>query len=133
MVRSAPAREVERHATLIYDGDCGFCTRWVKWAEKRLPASVAITSSTSIDLAPFGVTSKEAAAAAWWIDPDGRKRRGHEAIAKVLTEFGGAWRGLGILLVTPPVSWCAAGGYALVARFRSRLPGGSPTCRVPWR
>ena len=116
---------------LVYDGDCSFCTRWVEWARLRLPAEVEIESSTSTDLVALGLTSSDAAAAAWWIDPDGRRRRGHAAIGRTLEAFGGGWRVVGVMLATPPLSWIAAGVYAVVARFRSRLPGGSPSCRAP--
>jgi predicted DCC family thiol-disulfide oxidoreductase YuxK len=115
---------------LLYDGDCGFCSRWVLWARTHLPAEVAIESSTSADLEELGVSVAEARAAAWWIEPDGRRRRGHAAIARTLVECRGMWRVFGHVLVLPPVSWCAAGVYALVARYRSHLPGGSPSCRL---
>ena len=129
----APARTSPSSATLVYDGDCGFCTRWVAWIRPRLPDTARIASSTGTDIAALGLTAADVAAAAWWIDPDGRRRRGHAAIGTALVEVGGWWRIVGVLLLTPPVSWCAACGYALVARFRAHLPGGSPSCRVPQR
>jgi len=43
---------------------------------------------------------------------------------------GRPWRFLGHLLVTPPFSWVAAVGYALVARYRHLLPGGTPACAL---
>ena len=73
---------------------------------------------------------QEARAAAWWIEPTGRRRRGHAAIARVLIECGGGWRVIGQLLLVPPVSWAAAAVYSLVARYRAHLPGGSETCSV---
>lgn len=56
---------------------------------------------------------------------------GYLAVSKMLRHqphFG--WRFLGILLDTPPFSLAAGAGYSLIARFRYRMPGGTPACKV---
>ena len=47
-----------------------------------------------------------------------------------LIAIGGLWRVAGHLLLVPPISWVAALVYALVARYRHKLPGGTVACRV---
>jgi predicted DCC family thiol-disulfide oxidoreductase YuxK len=37
---------------------------------------------------------------------------------------------LGWLLLVPPVSWLAIPVYALVARYRYRMPGSTDACRI---
>jgi hypothetical protein len=37
----------------------------------------------------------------------------------------------GFLLATPPFSIVAALGYNVLARYRHRLPGGTPACALP--
>ena len=38
---------------------------------------------------------------------------------------------VGQLILVPPLSWLAIPSYALVARFRSYLPGTTPACKRP--
>lgn len=81
------------------------------------------------DLEPWGLTRAQVVAAAWWVEPAGRRLRGHRAIGAVLLACGGLWRWLGrMLLLPPPIAWISAGGYALVARFRRHLPGVTAAC-----
>lgn len=115
---------------LIYDGDCAFCQRCVDLGG-RLPAPVRSEPFQSLDPGAYGLTTAQVRAAAWWIGADGSRRRGHRAVAAVLAaQPRGAWRAIGWLLAHPPVSWVAAPAYALIARFRHRLPGGTAQCRV---
>jgi predicted DCC family thiol-disulfide oxidoreductase YuxK len=68
--------------------------------------------------------------AAWWVDEQGVLSGGHCAVAKALSA-GSGWRHLaGTLIQTPPFSLLAAGAYRIVARYRYRLPGGTPACRI---
>ena len=118
---------------LIYDGDCAFCQRCVDLGG-RLPEPVPTESFQLLDLGTFGLTPAQARAAAWWVGADGSLRRGHRAVAAVLAaQPRRGWRTAGWLIDHPPLSWLAAGGYMLVARFRHRLPGGTAQCRVDLR
>ena len=118
---------------LVYDGDCGFCTRTAEWAEARLPEGTTVQPYQWLDLEPLGLTPDDGKRAAWWVDGEGRRHRGHRVAGHALVAMGGFWRVPGALMLVPPFSWLAAGGYALVARFRYRLPGGTPACRLPPR
>ena len=85
----------------------------------------------SCDLAALGLTEAEVTSAAYWIDAEGRAHRGHRAIGRSLMAAGGFWRLLGRLVITPPISWLATLGYALVAKYRHKLPGATEACRLP--
>lgn len=115
---------------LIFDGDCAFCQRCVDLGA-RLPAPVRAVPFQHVEPAAYGLTADQVRSAAWWIGVDGSPRRGHRAVAAVLAaQPGRGWRLAGWLMDHPPVAWVAAVGYALVARFRHRLPGGTAQCRL---
>ena len=82
-------------------------------------------------LAPLGLTQRDVTEAAWWVEPDGRRRRGHEAIAASLRAIGGVWGVLGRVLTLPGISLLSALGYSLIAKYRYRLPGSTDACRLP--
>jgi predicted DCC family thiol-disulfide oxidoreductase YuxK len=114
---------------LIFDGNCGFCSACATWAQRRLK-DADVVPGQRVDVAAYGLTARDVSAAAWWVDRAGRLHRGHRAIGKALQAFGGSWRVLGWLCLRPPSSWAAWAVYGLVARFRHRLPGGTPACRA---
>ena len=116
---------------LVFDGDCGFCTSSARWIEARLPADVAVEPWQACDLDDLGLTEAEFATAAYWIDADGVAHRGHHAIGRSLMAADGFWGLIGRLLVNPPISWLAAPAYALLAKYRYRLPGATDACRLP--
>ena len=118
---------------LVFDGACGFCTSAASWAEAgwRRPARCVPRQSLGNDgLAELGLTVTEAREAAWWVDGDGTLDRGHRAVARALLAGYGWRRVAGRLIMTPPVSFVAAGLYRVVVANRDRLPGGTPACRV---
>ena len=121
----------ERPATLIFDGDCGFCTTAVRWLERTLPKVPATLPFQWADLPAFGLTEAEARSKVWFVS-GGRRYGGAGAVAALLRgQPIPALRLLGWLGTVPPWSWAAAAGYRLVARYRYRLPGGTPACRMP--
>lgn len=127
--------EARGRPLLIFDGDCGFCTRSVEWIRDHLRGTLAIAPWQFIEhrgpgLAAVGLRAAELERYAWWIGASGRKERGHRAIGNALLSCGGLWPLVGRLLLTPPFSWLAAAGYRLVSRYRHRMPGGTPACRL---
>jgi len=118
---------------LVYDGDCGFCTRSATWVRRRLPAhaDVAVAPWQELDLPALRLSSSDVAEAAWWVDETGARHRGHLAMAAALRAIGGRWALLGRVLTLPLVSPLAALAYRLVARYRYRLPGSTAACKVP--
>jgi predicted DCC family thiol-disulfide oxidoreductase YuxK len=117
---------------LVYDGDCSSCTAAAQWIAPHwsTPArAVAWQRLDAGELDRLGLTLGEVRRAAWWIDGSGCRSGGHLAIARALAAAGG-WRSVcGKALLVPPLRWLAAGLYPLFARWRHRLPGGTPACR----
>jgi predicted DCC family thiol-disulfide oxidoreductase YuxK len=107
---------------LLYDGECGFCTRLVEEAADRLAADVDYRPFQTAPLATYGVSSAEARHALHWVAPEGRIGAGSEAAARLLVAGGGAWALLGRLLLAPPFSFVAAAAYWIVARNRAHIP-----------
>jgi predicted DCC family thiol-disulfide oxidoreductase YuxK len=123
-----------RTPVLVFDGDCAFCTSAARWAERGWSSDVEVAAWQDLGapgLGALGLSVAEAQAAAWWVDDRGRRWRGSRAIGKALEAAGGRRAWAGHLALTPPTSWVAAALYRLVVRFRHRLPGGTPACKVP--
>jgi predicted DCC family thiol-disulfide oxidoreductase YuxK len=120
-------------ALLIYDGDCAFCTSSANWVAARWrggATAVAWQTLTADELAAHALTLDDVRSAAWWIDAAGGRSRGHLAIARALAAGTGWSATVGRVLIVPPFRWVAAGLYPLIARWRYRLPGGTPACRI---
>lgn len=120
-------RALEHHV-LIYDGDCAFCTLWVNRLRELLPEFPRSVTSQSIDPDRYGLSAEELANYAWYITP-GHHYAGHLATSALLrAQPRRGLRFLGWMLATWPISPIAAGVYHLIARYRHRLPGGTPAC-----
>jgi predicted DCC family thiol-disulfide oxidoreductase YuxK len=116
---------------LIYDGDCGFCTTSAQWIGRRLPDDVTVVAWQFVDdLDALDLTVDDVNTKAWWITPTGEKRGGHLAVGESLKTAGGLWGVFGRIMLVPPVRWLARPVYALVARYRHRMPGGTAACRI---
>jgi predicted DCC family thiol-disulfide oxidoreductase YuxK len=124
---------VGHDVTLIFDGDCGFCTTVAQWAERRFRHGERAIAWQFLDdsfLDQHRLTRDDVRSAAWWVTDHGLRERGHRAIGRVLIADGGLRRGLGMVILLPPFSWLAAATYRLIVRWRYRLPGGTPACRI---
>jgi predicted DCC family thiol-disulfide oxidoreductase YuxK len=98
-------------------------------ARRRLPPTVRVVPYQEADLEELGLTREEAAETAWWIDADGRRHPGHEAIAGALQAMGGMWVMAGRVVDLPILRPIASDLYDLVSRNRGKLPGGPPDVR----
>jgi predicted DCC family thiol-disulfide oxidoreductase YuxK len=122
-----PAPGISQHV-IIYDGDCAFCTLWVNRLQRSLPVFPQALTSQSINPDDYALSAADLTRFAWYLTPT-HQYAGHLAASALLRVQPTRWlRFVGWLLATPPISWFAALGYGLVARFRHRLPGGTATC-----
>lgn len=120
-------------ALLVFDGDCGFCTRSAEWIASRWQRGARRISWQQLGasrLAGLGLSAESGREAAWWVEPDGTLYKGHRAIGKALAAAPGWKRVAGRLILNRALNPIVSAVYALVARYRYRLPGGSETCRV---
>lgn len=118
---------------LIFDGDCGFCTTAATWIERRWPVDSAMSTPWQFlsedELGALGLTRAMVSRKVYWHDESGNFA-GERAIARALQAARGPWKIAGHLLDVIPIRTVARPAYWLVARFRHRLPGGTPACRM---
>ncbi len=117
---------------VVYDGDCGFCQRFVDWALRPHPARAVAKPWQSLDLAGLGLTAEQVATAVQWLAPDYRTS-GARAVADILRGQDGFRRALGLVISCPLVYPIAMLGYQLVARNRHRIRIGGTSCQIPER
>lgn len=130
MIRAGLSRP-SSGALLVFDGDCGFCTTTVDRLERLLPLFPPTSPWQWLDLDEYGLSRDDVAQYAWVVT-SGHQYAGHLAFSALLRmQPTIGWRFLGHLVATPPFSWVAAVGYHVIARYRHRLPGGTPACALP--
>jgi predicted DCC family thiol-disulfide oxidoreductase YuxK len=112
---------------LLFDGDCGFCTRSAGWL-RRVGIDADVTAWQFADIERYRISPAQAMSAVQWVGSDGSVRQGHAAIAAALGQGGFVLRILGKFIVIPGLSALSALTYRLVAKYRYRLPGGTPAC-----
>lgn len=118
-------------ATLVYDGDCGFCTRSVRALGQLRLAQPRVVAYQHADLAALGLTREQSEHQVQWVAADGSVDGGAQAVARLLLASGLPWSLAGAVLRVPPFRWLAALAYRLVADNRHRLPGSTPACALP--
>ncbi|QZY28743.1 thiol-disulfide oxidoreductase DCC family protein [Nocardioides coralli] len=107
---------------LIYDGRCGFCKRSLGWA-RRLGTRFEAVPSDEVDPEPLGLTRRDFAEAAWWVDGEGATYGGYLAVSQVLQTSRWlpvrlAGRAIASRLLAP----VADRAYRWVAANRGRFP-----------
>lgn len=115
--------------TLIYDADCGFCTRSARWLAAGQDWSPVPWQATDLDA--LGLTEAMVTTAAYWVDGGTVRAEGAAAIAAALRTRPGWPRLAGRVIDSGPVRPLARLVYGLVARNRHQMPGGSDACRLP--
>ena len=115
----------------MFDGDCAFCTTWVNRLEKLLPDFPTTSPWQWLDLDALGLSEHDVTHYAWFVTAS-HQYAGHLCFSALLRyQSGFGWRFLGNLIATPPISWLAAIGYHYIAKYRHKLPGGTPACALP--
>jgi len=108
---------------LVYDGDCGFCVRWIeRWRRK---------TGGHVDYAPYqqvgarfpDVGPEQYRRSVWLFEPDGRCSRAAEAVVRALAAGRGAGARLPLLLYRflPGARPAMERAYAFVAAHRAGL------------
>lgn len=117
-------------AVLIFDGDCGFCTTTANYIKANSSVAIEIHPWQWIELAAYGLTKAQASLKVQMF-ANGKTFGGHKAFAKLLRIQKQWWfKLLGGILVIPPFSWGARVGYYFIAKYRHKLPGGTPACAL---
>lgn len=115
---------------LLFDGDCGFCTRSVRWlANLGILAYPAVPWQTVPD-AELPVPVKQLMTEVVLELPHGRTLGGADALSASVCASGSGLRFLGRLANLPVVRSIARAVYRMVARNRYRIPGASAACKV---
>lgn len=117
---------------LVYDGDCGICTKLSGVARRFvMPARGTVAASSDLDLGHYGLTTEQCLEALQFVDRHGRVHAAQDAVARLLLAGAPWWKPLGGLLLLPGVNAVAGVAYRWVARNRYRLPGASAACALP--
>jgi predicted DCC family thiol-disulfide oxidoreductase YuxK len=118
---------------LIYDADCGFCSRSARWLARRRPDRVHTRPAQDLpDLGALGLSRQDILQRAYWQGTSGELRAGSQAIAAALVARGGLPAvGVGRLIASPLVAPQAERVYRWVAAHRHRMPGSTDACQVP--
>ncbi|MPZ60058.1 MAG: DUF393 domain-containing protein [Propionibacteriales bacterium] len=117
---------------LVYDGDCAFCSSTARLLVRWVPTVAAVEPWQRLDLEELGLTETACRESVQWVDAGERPVGGPLALAGFLRSSGGpVWRLIGRVLALPLALRAADPAYRLIARNRHRLPGGTPTCRLP--
>jgi predicted DCC family thiol-disulfide oxidoreductase YuxK len=118
-------------AILIFDGDCGFCTSTANFIVRRALGKIEAHPWQFVELAKFGLTTKAASAKVQLVS-GGKNYAGHEAFVQIMQISGPpVLRQLSLIALVKPFSYAAGALYWLVARYRHKLPGGTPACKMP--
>ncbi|NNG40027.1 DUF393 domain-containing protein [Flexivirga sp. ID2601S] len=121
-------------AILVFDGDCGFCTRSAEVAERIARGRFTVVPWQRLDLDALGLTPQECEEAVQFVRGSGSRHThvsGHRAVAAALREAGVPWSVVGRVLTAPGLDAVAARVYRWAAAHRHQLPGGTPACALP--
>jgi predicted DCC family thiol-disulfide oxidoreductase YuxK len=128
-------------ATVIYDADCGLCTR-VRDICQGLDwfSSMRWLAQQNAEAGTFGIADEELRRSVYLVTPAGRKYHGFDAVKQVLLRLPVAWAVAGAVVAKKPAAvvpialffsplfqHIGDAGYDLVARNRYRFPGSACT------
>ncbi|NQY57374.1 MAG: DUF393 domain-containing protein [Ilumatobacteraceae bacterium] len=124
-------------AVLLFDGNCGMCTRSARALVWLADASALDTDGERVDIVPSqrpgvlartGVTGEQAAKSVWTVADDATVAGGPAAIALAVA-IGRRQRWPMWPFAVPGVEWVLDRLYALIAANRGKFPGETPWCQ----
>lgn len=116
---------------LIFDGDCGFCTSTSNYIAKRSKVPIEIIPWQYVDFTNLPITKEDCADQVYLLI-DGKSYGGHEGFAMTLRVQPNDFISfIGSVAMSPALRWFAKPTYRLVAKYRHKLPGGTPACKLP--
>ena len=117
--------------TIVYDGKCSFCQKWVRWVKEhdsnKVFGSVACGTSKQLDLAPE--IKEEECLTEVVVKAGSKLYKGGDAIVFILKHIPET-KGFGYLLSLPIVSDITRLIYRHVARNRYKLGCESHNCSI---
>ncbi|MCT7661886.1 thiol-disulfide oxidoreductase DCC family protein [Mycobacterium deserti] len=116
--------------TLFFDGACGMCTRAMYFVLKLDRTGGLRMATLQSDDAPerLGVPASRILDAARWLDDDGDRYDGAEAMNAAVSAALGTRLPLRIYRI-PGVRWLQDAVYGWVVDHRYRFPGTTPYCQ----
>jgi predicted DCC family thiol-disulfide oxidoreductase YuxK len=121
--------KVPRQITLVFDGDCGVCTRSVRWIKRfdRKRRVTAVPYQMPGVPTSAGLAVEEYERAAWAVTPEGRRYRGAGAVNLAVAVALGTNLPYAFYRL-PLVKRAQDRAYDWIAANRHRLPGDEPHC-----
>jgi predicted DCC family thiol-disulfide oxidoreductase YuxK len=118
-----------RRATLVFDGRCGVCTRFVRAIERldRKQRITALPYQMPGVPASVGLSAEECRNAAWVVTPGGYRYRGAGAVNLALAVALGTKLPYAFYRL-PLIKSAQDRAYDWIAANRRRLPGDEPHC-----
>ena len=108
---------------LIFDGECDFCRRWVRYMTSWFAKHPTPIAWQQADLGELGLTPEQCNAAVQFVSPDLRISSGSDAAARVLIVAGLPFNIAGRIMLAPGVRNIAQWAYRWIANNRRRFKG----------
>lgn len=119
-------------SVLLYDPDCGFCTRCASFAIKHLKLDADVQPGIPDELVANNIARDRFADAIPYVLDNGQVAFGALAIGLALkTSRSAAVRWTGTAIINPLILPVAEKIYALISKNRYRMPGSTGTCNLP--
>lgn len=115
---------------VIYDGDCGFCSRSVEYARIRVAPNLVYLASQKVNLEDYGLTKEDCEKALQFVTSDSQVVAAEKAVIQILKQGNFACKLLGTVMSLPIVNLISKLGYRFVARNRGKVSGSTGSCQV---
>ncbi|MHC5211511.1 MAG: thiol-disulfide oxidoreductase DCC family protein, partial [Planctomycetota bacterium] len=103
---------------LVYDGDCGFCLRWIARWKRLTGARVRYAPYQQVADQLPDLSEEDFRRSVWFVEPDGRRSRAAEAVFRSLATSPGHRWPLRLYRRVPGVRPLTEWAYRVVARRR---------------